>query len=104
MASNVLVRLTNNEARPLAFEVDISNPIKFVSKLVLPPGTPVEIEVETIVPIVLFDNSFQDEVIAGRVSIDFVFTTSGSVASTSSNFFANVRRFLAANGAGWSTV
>lgn len=104
MASNALVRLTNNRARPLAFEADMSNPVKFVSRLVLPPSTPVEIEVETIVPLVLFDNSFQNEVISGRVSIGFVFTTSGNVPSTSSNFLANIRRFLAATGAGWSTT
>lgn len=104
MASNALVRLTNNGVRNLAFEVDTSNPVKFVSRLILPPNTPVEIEVETIVPLVLFDYSFSNAVITGRVSIAFVFTTSTSVPSTSSNFVANIQRFLAATGAGWSTV
>lgn len=104
MASNALAQVTNNGTRPLAFEVDISNPVKLVCKLVLPPGIPVEIEIETIVPLVLFDSSFQDEVISGRVSIAFAFTTSGNVPSTSGNFLTNIRRFLAATGPGWSAV
>lgn len=104
MASRALVLLTNNRARPLAFEVGTSNPVKFASRLILPPNTPVEIEVETIMPLVLFDYSFSNEVISGRVSIAFVFATSGNAPSTSSNFLTNIQRFLAATGAGWSTV
>lgn len=104
MASNALVRLTNNGSADLTFEVDIAKPVKFVSQLVLPPGRVVEVEIETIMPMVLFDRHFQNAIVAGTVTIAFVFTTSGGVASTSSRYLANVIRFLSGLSTGWQSV
>jgi len=101
MASNALVRLTNTSARSLAFSVDISKPVKFVSRLVLPPSRSVEVEAEVIMPMVLFDRSFQNSVASGQITIQFAFTTSAGVASTASNYLGNVLRFLNANASGW---
>lgn len=102
MATNALVLLTNNGVRNLAFKVNPASPVKFVSQLVLPPGTPVEIEVETIMPMILFGSTLQDSIISGLVSIAFAFATSNGVPSVSSNFLSNIQRFLAGTGAGWS--
>jgi len=107
MASNALVKLTNNGLRDLVFEADTANPanpVKQVSRLALPPNTPAEVEVETVVPMVLFSDTYHGEIMSGRASIVFAFTTSLGVPSTSGNFLANIRRFLAASGAGWSTT
>lgn len=101
MASNALVRLTNNTQTSYAFEVDIAKPVKFVSRFVLPANGSMEIEVETLVPMVLFDRGFQNAIVAGNVTMAFSFTTSSGVASTSSNFLANIQRFLAATATGW---
>jgi len=104
MASNALVRLTNTSNTSLAFEVDINKPVKFVSRLVLPPGRMVEVEVETVIPMVLFDRDFQNAIVNGTVTIAFTFTTSNGVASTAANFGANIERFLAATVTGWQAV
>lgn len=101
MASNALVRLTNTSVRSLAFSVDISKPVKFVSRLVLPASGSAEVEAEVIMPMVLFDRSFQNAVASGQITIQFAFTTSAGVASTASNYLGNVSRFLNANAAGW---
>lgn len=102
--SNALVRLTNNSSQSLAFEVDISKPVKFVSRLVIAPSSSAEAEVTDIMPMVLFDADFQNAIVNGTVSIAYTFTTSGGVASTSANFLANVRRFLNAVTTGWQPV
>ncbi len=104
MASNALVLLTNNGVRDLAFKVSPVSPVKFVSRLVLPPNTPVEIEVETIMPMILFGSTLSDAIVSGLVSIAYAFTTSNGVASISNNYLANIQRFLAATGVGWSTT
>lgn len=101
MASNALVKLTNTLSRSLAFSVDISKPVKFVSRLVLPANGSAEVEVEVVMPMVLFDRSFQNSIASGQVTIQFAFTTSSGVASTASRYLANVSRFLNANASGW---
>jgi len=103
MASNALVRLTNNTNQSYAFEVDINKPVKFVSRLVLPANGSAEVEVETVVPMVFFDRGFQAAIVSGNVTIAFNFTTSNNVASTASRYLNNIQRFLAANASGWQT-
>ena len=104
MASNALVQITNNLATNRAYEVDINKPVKFVSKLILPAGDSVEVEIETVMPMVLFDREFQNDVAANNITLLFVFNTSnpGTPASTSTNFLANILLFLAATPGGWT--
>ncbi len=104
MASNAVVRLTNNTIRPLAFAVSLPRPVKYVSRIILPPGRPVEIEIEIIVPMVLFDRLFQDTIANGEVTLVFDFTTFSLVSSTSSKYVANIRRFLAGVSTGYEEV
>lgn len=107
MSSNALVKLTNNKARDLAFETDTANPanpVKLVGRLVLPPNRAVEVEVETVLPMVLFSDTYHGEIMSGRATIAYTFTTSANVPSTSGRYLANIRRFLAANGSGWLAV
>lgn len=104
MASNALVRLTNNTATSFTFEVSISKPVKFVNRLVLPAGGYSEAEVIDIMPMVLFDVDFQNAIVNGNVSIAFAFATAGGAASTAGNFLANVLRFLNATTTGWQAV
>lgn len=101
MASNALVRLTNNTNRDLVFEVDINKPVKFVSKMILSPNTPSEVEVETAIPMVLFSQGFQNAIARNQVTLAFNFTTSNGVASTSGRYLANIQRFLARTATGW---
>ena len=104
MASKAVVLLTNNTIRPLAFAVSSPKPVKFVSRIILPPGRPVEIEIELIVPMVLFDQLFQATIANGQVTMIFDFTTFDLVPSTSSKYVANISRFLAGVGTGWEEV
>lgn len=108
MASNALVRITNNTPTNRAYEVDINKPVKFVCKLILPVDDPVEIEIETIIPMVLFDREFQNDVANSNITLLFVFNTSnpGAPASTAVNYLENIRQFLLQNTGpgGWVTA
>jgi hypothetical protein len=104
MASNALVRVTNNTSTRYGFSVDIAKPVKFVCQLILPASVATEVELETLMPLLIFDKGFQNLVAAGSLSLAFNFLTSAGVWSTSRNYLANVRKFLAATGVGWLTV
>lgn len=101
MASNALVRLTNTTSQSFAFNVEISKPVKFVSRLVIPANGVTEVEVETVTPMVLFDRDFQNAIVNGNILIAFSFTTSSGAASTASRYLNNISRFLAASTTGW---
>jgi len=101
MASNALVNLTNTSSQDYVFSVDMSKPIKFVSRLILPASSTHEIEVEAILPLVLFDRSFQNCIADGTISIIFDFTTTSGHASTAEEYLRNIQRFLGANYSGW---
>lgn len=104
MASNALIRLTNNTAASFAFDVSMSKPVKFVSRLVLPASGSAEVEVEVVVPMVLFSASFQNAIVEGDVTIEFAFTTAAGPASTATAYLANILRFLASTPTGWEAV
>lgn len=104
MASSALIRLTNNTSTSRAFEVSISKPVKFVSRLVLPANGSAEVEVETVMPMILFDRDFQNDITEGNITIEYTFTTAAGPASTAANYLANVQRFLSAIATGWQAV
>jgi hypothetical protein len=99
--TNALVRITNNSALRYGFNVDISKPVKFVCQLILPASTATAVEIETLMPMFIFDKKFQDLVAAGTLTLTFLFTTPNGVPSTARNYLSNVRKFLAGVGAGW---
>jgi hypothetical protein len=101
VASNALVNLTNTSPQDYVFSVDMSKPIKFVSRLILPASSTHEIEVEAILPLVLFDRSFQNAVANGIIVLNFSFITTSGHASTSEEYLRNIQRFLGANYSDW---
>ena len=101
MDSNALVRITNRTAYSYFFEVDIAKPVKFVSRLAIPPNRSLEVEVEYLIAMVYFSREFQNAVARGDVVLAFNYTTFRGSPSTASNFVANVTRFFNANRLGW---
>jgi len=101
MASNALVQLMNNSTEDYTFSVDISKPVKFVNRLVLPASQSAEVEVEVVIPLVLFDRNFQNAIAAGTITMSYTFTTAAGTASTAEHYLHNIQRFLGANTSGW---
>lgn len=101
MASNALVQLNNNSAQDYTFSVDMSKPVKFVNRLVLPASQSVEVEVEVIIPLVLFDRNFQNAIASGTIVMSYSFITLSGAASTAEHYLRNIQRFLGANISGW---
>jgi len=101
MASNALVQLMNNSTMDYTFSVDMSKPVKFVSRLVLPASQSTEVEVEVIIPLVLFDRNFQNSIASGIITMSYAFTTAAGTASTAAQYLRNIQRFLGANISGW---
>jgi len=103
MASTALVQLTNTSSYDYTFCVDISKPVKFVNRLVLPASSTHEVEVESVMPLILFDKGFQNAVAGGTISITFSFTTAAGAASTSLKYLKNILRFLGGATTGYET-
>lgn len=103
MASDALVLLSNNTTTNRAFDVSISKPVKFVSRIIVPALDSVEVEVETVIPMVFFDRDFQDAIANGNISITFAFTTAAGSPSMASNYLANIQRFLSSIPTGWQS-
>lgn len=103
MDSNALVRLTNTTAYGYVFEVDVAKPVKFVSRLTVPPNGSLEVEVEYITAMSFFSYDFQNAVTRGDIILTFAYTTLRGTPSTAGNFVANITRFFNANRLGWQT-
>lgn len=101
MNSNALVLLTNTTAYSYVFEADVDKPVKFVSRLTIPPNGSLEVEVEHITALSFFSYDFQNAVARGDVILTFAYTTFRGVQSTAGNFVANINRFFNANRLGW---
>lgn len=101
MNSNALVRITNRTGNSYFFSVDIAKPVKFVSRLAIPPNRSLEVEVEYIVAMAYFSREFQNAVARGDVVLTFNYTTLRGSPSTASNFVANMTRFFNGNRLGW---
>ena len=103
MNSDALVRLTNTTAYGYVFEADVAKPVKFVSRLIIPPNGSLEVEVEYITALSFFSYDFQGAVARGDITLTFAYTTFRGVSSTAGNFVANINRFFNGNRLGWQT-
>ena len=101
MDSNALVRLTNRTGSSLVIEVDISKPVKIVSRLIIPPNGSLEVDVEYVTALVFFSREFQNLVAGGNVTLTFNYVTFRGVQSTAGNFVANMNRFFNSDRSGW---
>jgi len=98
--SNALVRLTNRTGSSLVIETDIAKPVKFVSRLIIPPNG-LEVDVEYVTALAFFSREFQNLIASGSLILTFSYVTFRGVQSTAGNFVANMNRFFNADKLGW---
>jgi len=80
--------ITNNGTQDLAFEVDIGKLVKFVSSLVIRGGQTVTVSIEQVLPMVLFDSTFQTAVTGGTITLGYT--------AADRAFLTNINNFLSA--------
>ena len=100
MVSNALVRLTNMTGSSLVIATDIAKPVKFVSRLIIPPNG-LEVDVEYVTALAFFSREFQNLIASGSLILTFSYVTFRGVQSTAGNFVANMNRFFNADKLGW---